>query len=343
MAPRVAPVRFGRFRLLRRLSLGPTAEVFQAEVGRPRKTVVVKRMLPSAAEDDDALAMFVAEARLAAQLRHPRICRLEEWGRIRNSPYISMEYVDGLDLRRLKRARGPMEPLVVATIGLQIAQGLHYAHGFVDAAGRRLKVIHRDISPQNVMVGRDGRVRLIDFGIAKYEGREGQTAAGVLKGKHGYMSPEQVRGESLDGRTDLFSLAILLYEMITGEPLFKGDCLLETLERVEAAVVRPLASVATCPPALSDVIMATLARDRRQRPACAADVADLLSRTLGAGAAQPDVIVRDFLQRDLGELLDSSDADELGAYRQTLRSAEDEGVETTDQRGVTDATAVLVR
>jgi serine/threonine protein kinase len=269
-------VLLGNYVLLRRLAVGGMAEVFVASAAhaahnahggsdtRSKGHVAIKRILPSVAEDPDFIRMFIDEARLVRNLDHPNICPLYELGQAGATYYIVMEYVSGKDvlaiINRFRKLKKRMPPEMLAWIGIQVCQGLEYAHRKRNRQGEPLDIVHRDISPQNILVGYDGRVKVIDFGIAKAASRSAKTRAGVLKGKFGYMSPEQVQGVRVDHRSDLFSLGTCLYEMATCERLFRGDSEFETLEKVRAAQVVPLVErVAGFPPELDDVVRRALA------------------------------------------------------------------------------------
>lgn len=322
---------FGRYRLVRRVSLGGTAEVFKAKAFGERgfeKVVALKRLLPHVEERPEFVRMFVNEARLVAQLDHPLIARIHELGRARGSHYLAMEYIYGRDLQEVQRmlaadGGGAAPADFAAAVGAQAAEALDYAHRFVDADGVALRVVHRDVSPQNLMIDEDGAVKLVDFGIAKFVGDDGVTAAGVVKGKHAYMSPEQVRREPLDGRSDLFSLGVVLFELLTGERLFKAASVLETLERVEAAEPPALLAVAPgTPPALARWVMACLARDRDARPPDGAVLGAGLRAALGElGIADPRVPVRR-LFREVCGAPPVEDAVTHAEYLEALRAAE---------------------
>ena len=221
-------VPFGNYRLQRRLARGGMAEVFLARLigveGFERR-VAIKRILPHLSESDEFRAMFLDEARLAAQLTHPNIVHIYDFGKADDYYFIAMEYVDGVDIGRLiRRAKERPVPFeVAARIFADVCAGLHFAHNASDPMGRKLDVVHRDVTPQNVLVSWDGVVKLVDFGIAKAAFAAGRTRPGVVKGKYAYMSPEQVEGRSLDGRSDLFAAGICLYELVTGVPLFRRD------------------------------------------------------------------------------------------------------------------------
>ncbi|MEE2961563.1 MAG: serine/threonine-protein kinase [Myxococcota bacterium] len=267
------PVKFGNYLLLDRVNVGGMAEIFRAKsfgLQGFEKILAIKRILPNMAEDDEFINMFVDEARIAVQLNHPNIVQIYELGMYREQYYIAMEYVSGRDLRQiLDNFRGSERKLplsVAAYIIIRICEGLDYAHSKEDGKGRPLNVIHRDVSPQNILVGYSGEVKITDFGIAKAEDRVSKTQAGVLKGKFSYMSPEQVRGHELDHRADIFSVGILLYEMITGERLFMGASDFAILEKVRnAEVSTPREYCPDMPEELEGVIMKALAGERDER------------------------------------------------------------------------------
>jgi len=321
---------FGRYQLVRRVSLGGTAEIYKAKAFNDRgfeKVVALKRLLPHVEEDPAFVRMFVNEARLVAQLDHPRIARIYELGKVRGNHYIAMEYIYGRDLGEVKRALverdAPAPPDFVAAVGRQVAEALHYAHGFVDASGTALRIVHRDVSPQNVMLDERGAVRLIDFGIAKYVGVEGSTAAGVVKGKHAYMSPEQVRQEPLDGRSDVFSLGVILHELLSGERLFRAESVLDTLVRVEAANVPELTDVAPAVPGeLAATVMACLARDPRERPRAGELSTALAEVGRGLGFEDPQPAAARVYAELFDDTGDTEDEVTLDEYRQALRAAE---------------------
>jgi len=329
---------FGRYQLIRRVSLGGMAEIYKAKAFGPsgfEKVVAVKRLLPHAEEDPELVGRFVAEAKLLAQLDHPLIAKTYDVGHVDEDAtgastqhYLAMEYVYGVDLQELQhalRARGAIcEARVVCAIGIQAAVALDYAHAFVDEHGVPLRIVHRDVSPQNLMLSKDGELKLIDFGIAKFAGSAMKTRTGVVKGKHAYMSPEQVRARAVDHRSDLFSLGVILWELCCGERLFKGDSVLETLELVEAAeVLPPEHKVAGVPAELSRWILRCLKKDPAERPQRAAHLADGLVHALGAlDHAAPEAILSALyvsLFGDAGSLEDEVTIDE---YMQALRAVE---------------------
>jgi serine/threonine protein kinase len=278
------PVPFGKYLLLDRISVGGMAEVFKAKsygVEGFEKIIAIKRILPTMGEDRDFIKMFIDEAKIAGQLAHANICQIFELGRIDGSHFIAMEYIWGKDLlqiqNRLRKLKQPM-PVQMACFSLaKVLEGLDYAHRKRDPLGRPLEIVHRDCSPQNVLVSYEGEVKVIDFGIAKATSRNSRTMAGVLKGKFGYMSPEQVRGLPLDRRSDIFALGTMLYECLTGERLFQGETDFSTLEKVRNVDIRPPREInPNIPEAVEKVILKALAKDVDDRYQwCSEMLADL--------------------------------------------------------------------
>ncbi len=267
------PVPFGKYLLLDRISVGGMAEVFRAKsygVEGFEKVIAIKRILPAMGEDKDFIKMFIDEAKIAGQLSHANICHIFELGKIQGSHFIAMEYIWGKDLLQIQnrlRKVGQVMPVGMACYVIsKVCEGLDYAHRKKDAMGRPLEIIHRDCSPQNVLVSYEGEVKIIDFGIARAASRSSRTNAGVLKGKFGYMSPEQVRGLPLDHRSDLFALGTCFYESLTGERLFLGESDFSTLEKVRNADVRPPSQLnQNIPPEVETLVMRALARDAKSR------------------------------------------------------------------------------
>ena len=264
-----APLRLGPYELLRRIATGGMAEVYLARRGGPhgfKKIVAVKRILPQYARDPDFVAMFVDEARVCARLGHPNIVQVFDFGEQDGELYMAMEYVDGTTGARLVRAAasaGEDVPLDVSLhVTLSILRALEYAHGARGEDGNPLALVHRDVSPGNVLIDRSGAVKLTDFGIARAAEIERRTDAGQLKGKLGYMSPEQVVGRELDARSDLFTTGIVLAEMLILRPLFSGGKELDVLMRIRDADVSPIDRTAShVPDDIRSVLFRALARD----------------------------------------------------------------------------------
>ncbi len=273
--------RLGRYDLLRRLGAGGMAEVHLARASGPegfQKLVVLKRILPHLSADPEFVRMFLAEARLAAILDHPNVVQVFDIGRDGTDWFFTMEYVYGENLQTVLRAVRrhctalPLEHAI--TIGIGLATGLHYAHERVGFDGRPLQIVHRDVSPTNVMITYDGCVKMADFGIAKVTSRTDVTRAGIRKGKVPYMSPEQCRAEGLDRRSDVFSLGIVLYECTTMVRLFDGDNEFGVMNRiVNGDVPPPSTQRANYPKELERIVMRALGREKNQRYATAAELA----------------------------------------------------------------------
>ena len=274
----------GKYLLLDRLAVGGMAEVFRAKsmgIEGFAKIVAIKRILPALAMDDEFVQMFVEEAKIAGRLRHANIVRILELGKMEDAHFIAMEYVSGKDLkqifRELKLLETHMPTPMAVWIATQVLAGLDYAHRQRGSDGRSLRIIHRDVSPQNVLVSHDGLVKLIDFGIAKAATRATQTVAGVIKGKLAYMSPEQITGRDLDHRSDVFAATTVLHEMLTGERLFAGGNDIEIIDRVRQAAARPPSEInPEVPPSLDAIVMKGLARDPNDRWDTAGDMQEAL-------------------------------------------------------------------
>ena len=239
-------IKFGQYVLLDKIATGGMAEVWKARmrgVEGFQKTVAIKKILPHLSDNQDFIEMFIDEAKLAAQLNHNNIIHIYDLGKIQSSYYIAMEYIDGYDLKTiLKLAADRDHPLNVELalfIAAKIAAALDYAHRKRDFEDRDLGLVHRDVSPQNVLISQDGDIKLCDFGIAKAASKASHTQAGALKGKLQYMSPEQAWGRAIDKRSDIFALATVLFELLTGRKLFTGDNELSILEQVREARITP--------------------------------------------------------------------------------------------------------
>jgi serine/threonine protein kinase len=282
------PIPFGKYYLLERINVGGMAEVFKAKtfgVEGFERLLAVKRILPNIAEDEEFIAMFIDEAKIAVQLQHANIAQIFDLGKVDDSFFIALEHVHGKDLRSIfdrLRGKGETMPIPQACwIIMQVCEGLDYAHNKRDAQGRELHLVHRDISPQNVLIGYEGECKLIDFGIAKAAGKASKTQAGILKGKFGYMSPEQVRGLPIDRRSDIFSVGIVMYELLTNERLFVGESDFSTLEKVRNVEIMPPSSYNKKIPAeLERIVLKVLAKDPEDRYQNAIDLHDDLQSFL---------------------------------------------------------------
>ena len=266
-----------KYRLLRRLGAGGMGEVWLARVEGPagfEKQVAIKIASPSLAEDPEFVEMFLAEARLSAQLNHANIAQIHDLGRSDDAYFIAMELVAGKDLRQtvfaLRKKQQRLPVAAACFVVSELCQALDYAHRKLDASGHELLIVHRDVSPPNCLLSFAGDVKLIDFGIAKVASRASSTKLGMIKGKLGYMSPEQAEGKPLDRRSDVFALGVVLYELLAGARLFQGDSDIETLEKVRNPKIPELNAKDThIPAALEVIVRKALARDPAGRHAWA--------------------------------------------------------------------------
>lgn len=260
------------------------AELYLARASGPygfNKLYVIKLVLPHLSEDERFVSMFLHEARLLANLDHTHIAQVIDIGEFEGDPYFVMQYVHGRDLRKVMRALNgqPLDLPVALRVASSVASGLAYAHGRTDEHGQPLGLVHRDVSPANVMIGYRGDIKLVDFGVAKSAVQDEDTRAGVIKGKAAYMSPEQCRGGKVDHRTDVFALGILLYEMTTGQRLFQGNSDFVMMQQiVEGRVPSPHDVCDDYPPELTAIVMRALHPDPEQRTADTATLRDELQQ-----------------------------------------------------------------
>jgi serine/threonine-protein kinase len=283
----------GKYELVSRLALGGMAEVFLAKAAGPmgfEKTLVVKRILSHLAEDPTFVQMFLSEARLAAQLNHPNIVQIFDFGEADGEYFLAMEYIDGPNLRALvKKARAvgqPLPPALCARIIACACEGLSFAHDFQDpTTGEPLGLIHRDISSDNILVSRQGAVKVVDFGIAKAAGQSHHTQAGVIKGKVSYLSPEQIRGRPLDRRVDVYALGVVLYELLTGRKPFDAKTDASLMQAILSEPVTPAVKHRPeLPVPLQRILERALAKDRERRyPNCRAFQLELEEFILSTG------------------------------------------------------------
>ncbi|OJH35334.1 serine/threonine protein kinase [Cystobacter ferrugineus] len=318
--PKRQPIPFGKYLLLDRINIGGMAEVWRGKMfgaGGFERLVAIKRILPNIAEDDEFISMFIDEAKISVQLNHANIAKIEELGQIANNFFIAMEYIPGKDMRAIfDRCRKKSEPApvpLVAYVVSKMCEGLDYAHRKKDGMGRDMNIVHRDISPQNILISFEGEVKVIDFGIAKAAGKATKTQAGILKGKFGYMSPEQIRGLPLDRRSDIFAIGVCLYEMLTGERLFVGDSDFSVLEKVrKAEVVPPSAYNRRIPESLEKIVLKALARDVDERYQYANELGDDLQRFLITSESI-------FSRKDLMQYMKSTFAEDVEREKQRLQ------------------------
>ncbi len=304
--------RFGQYILMEHIATGGMAEVFKARMlGMEgfQKTVAIKRILPHLTDNDEFVTMFIDEAKLAAQLNHNNIIHIYDLGKIDRSYYIAMEYIEGRDLRSVLtrcQEKGVTLPIPVALhVATLIAAALDYAHHKKDFEDRALGLVHRDVSPQNVLISREGDIKLCDFGIAKAASKASHTRAGALKGKLQYMSPEQAWGKDIDPRSDIFSLGLVLFEMLAGRKVFAGDSELSILEQVRNPEVSPPSSLnPDIPPEVDAIVLKALEPNRDDRYGSAREMQEDLERAMrehGWSAGSAD------LQRFVDELFATDD------------------------------------
>jgi tRNA A-37 threonylcarbamoyl transferase component Bud32 len=281
--------RLGRYEVLALIALGGTAEIYLARIGGAagfEKFVVIKCLHEHLADDAEFVSMFLDEARLAAQLDHSNIVQTFELGQHEGRYFMAMEYLGGMSLammvrRAADRVPGGVLPVALAlNIVQQACMGLHYAHERQNA-GVPLQVVHRDVSPQNLVITFEGVVKVVDFGIARAEQRETRTRAGTIKGKFAYMSPEQCVSQSVDRRTDIFALGVILYELVTGKRLFKRSGQYETYQAVmECAVPPPSSQLPALDPGVDALVMKAVAKDKQRRYPTAEAFGDAILRYL---------------------------------------------------------------
>lgn len=293
--PSPLPARIGRYHVLASLGRGGMAEVFLAELHGPqgfRRQVAIKRLYPALADDPDSVARFVREATIATRLVHPSICHVYELDEDDTGCFMVMEHLDGITLsvalKVLARSRWLLPVPIVLRIMRSLCGGLHAAHELRDPDGTPLGLVHRDVTPSNVVLTASGQVKLLDFGVAKTH--HISTQVGVVRGKPGYMSPEQVIGRSLDRRSDIYSLGVVLYEAITGTRLFARARTTDAAHQVpDERVPDPRARRPDLPSAAVAVIDQALSHDRDERFPTAAVMASALTAALAPSqVASPD-------------------------------------------------------
>ena len=296
---------FGKYQLEKKLATGGMAEVWLARqkgIEGFNRHVVIKRILPHLAEDPDFVQMFLNEAKIASRFNHPNIGQIYDLGETNGTYFIAMEFIHGEDLGRVMRRAYTTNQWVSRPLAIRIiadaCAGLHYAHTRTDDQGKPLKVVHRDISPQNILISFDGAAKLVDFGIAKAADQASNTQSGALKGKFAYMSPEQAGGKPLDARADVFALGLVMYELITGIRPLKRESELATLQAaLECAIDAPSVAVEV-PPEIDDVVMKALAKSPDDRYATARHFQMALEQVLVAeGTISTSVQVSELMEQ----------------------------------------------
>ncbi len=279
-----------RYRVVEKLESGGMAEVFRAEsegLQGFKKQVAIKRVLPHLSEKKKFISMFLDEARLSAQLSHSNCVQVFDIGVGDSAYFIVMEFVEGANLKSVAdaiRKQGKEFPVQAAVfIAHEICKGLAYAHELKDPQGMPMHIVHRDMSPPNVLITKFGEIKIVDFGLAKANSQLEKSEPGIIKGKFSYLSPEAALGQEVDARTDIFAVGIILWELIAGQRLFLGETDFQTVKKVQQAVIPPLVPINKhVTPELERIVQKALARDPAQRYATARDLGKDLSRHLFA-------------------------------------------------------------
>ena len=274
------PTRFGKYLLLEKLATGGMAQLYRAKiigVEGFEKFIAIKQILPHLAHEEELITSFIDEAKLAALLNHQNVVQIYDFGSMENSYFITMEFLHGKDLRsvnaKAKEKGSPVSLENALYLISKVCAGLDYAHKLKDFQGKSLHIIHRDISPQNIFLTYEGDVKIVDFGIAKAASQSTITQVGMIKGKVAYMSPEQAAGKVIDHRSDIFATGILLYELIAGGRMFKGDDTLQILSKVREAEFTPLGTLkGGLPEKLYEIASKALAKDPEDRYQSCADM-----------------------------------------------------------------------
>lgn len=317
--------RLGTFELLARLASGGAAHVFLArDADGPRSLLALKVLQPSLALNDDFRQMFFTEARIAAHLKHPNVVQIAGFGQLDGAHCLALEYVFGASLadvlRASARAQRPLSVGALLSLTASICDALHYAHELTDEHNRPMGLVHRDVTPQNILVGFDGVPKLTDFGIAKATGRGWETQVGIVKGKFSYMSPEQALGKNVDRRSDIFGVGIVLWEALTGHDLFKGTAPAEVIRSIRDQRIEPPSKVVSGLTSIVDpIVMRALQRSPRRRYATARemglDIRDIIER---AGV----VIDAGSVSRELAEIYGDVMKERALALRSAMSSTE---------------------
>lgn len=322
----------GRYELLVPIAQGGMAAVWAARMKGTRgfqKIVAVKTMLPELSQDPQFEEMFLAEAELASRIRHPHVCEILDLGEQDGLLYLVMEWIDGEPLSQLARSarqRGGIPANIALRLCLSAALGLHAAHELKDENGELVGLVHRDVSPQNILVAYDGVVKIVDFGVAKAtaESDQGRTKDGQLKGKVPFMSPEQALGKAVDRRTDVFALGIVLYQILANKHPFRGDNDMITLRRICDRDPAPslAENMPNCPPAVHELVMKALEKDPERRYQTMAEMARALDRAIA------ELKVAEPRDEDVGTFVKSV----LGDRAEKRRTAIREGLKVADER-----------
>ena len=327
------PQAFGKYFLVDKIATGGMAEIFKAKTyshGGFENLLVIKRILPHIGENEDFIEMFIDEAKVSVALQHPNIVRIYDFGKILDNYFIAMECVDGKDtrnvLRKLARRRQYLPPNYCAYVALETCKGLSYAHQKADLQDNPYGIVHRDISPSNVIISYEAEVKVADFGIAKAESNAYQTRDGVLKGKFEYMSPEQATGKEIDARSDLFAVGIILYETLTGRRLFKTDSEIATLKKIRDCDFDPPSRLnPAVPEELERITMKALTRYPEDRYQNAREMVDELQSYIGV---PPDQI-----KSEMCTFMTEIFAEEIADERSRLETNSEVAAKLRDEAG----------
>ncbi len=336
--PNFQPTRFGKYLLLEKLATGGMAQLYRAKiigVEGFEKFIAIKQILPHLAHEEELITSFIDEAKLAALLNHQNIVQIYDFGSMENSYFITMEFLHGKDLRGVNaKAKEKGIPISLENslfLISKVCAGLDYAHKLKDFQGKSLNIIHRDISPQNVFLTYQGDVKIVDFGIAKAASQSTITQVGMIKGKVAYMSPEQAAGKVIDHRSDIFATGILLYELVAGGRMFKGDDTLQILSKVRDADFTPLGTLkGGLPEKLYDIVEKALAKEPENRyQSCGdmqADIEECIFRLnlRPSGRTLADYLGLLFAEEIEAEGKRMADTAEAGAVSDRARDAEAE-------------------
>jgi serine/threonine protein kinase len=332
------PIEFGKYLLLAKIASGGMADLFHGKIVSVKgfeKAVAIKKLLPHLTDDTSLVNMFINEAKLAALLTHQNIVQIYDLGSIEGTYFIAMEYLHGKDLRAMstkaRKRTAPLPAEFALYILSRVCAGLDYAHKLKDFQGNRLNIIHRDISPQNVIVTYEGEVKIVDFGIAKAATHSSETKVGIIKGKLAYMSPEQAAGKAIDHRSDIFSAGILLYELLTHRRMFEGSEM-EVLDRVRKAEFVPAETlVPTLAPRCTGILRRALAKDPDARYQSCAEMLTDLEESLSAFSVRPGAELLSHYMKGLF-------AEEITAELLVLQEAQTQITPLEYSREVVDAT-----
>lgn len=292
-------MRVGRYQLTEPLGIGGMAEVYKATSTGPggfERTVVIKRILPASSADPTFVRMFVAEAKILGMLNHPNVVQAYDFGEADGTLFLVLEYADGPSLYRAIQAlrlMGRVMPVVIAAhFAHEICRALDYVHRLQGSDGEPMRVVHRDVTPSNVVLTSAGALKLLDFGVARYSATPAFSEQGAIRGKAAYLAPEALRGDPIDGRVDIFALGVVLHEMLTLKDLFASESNLGTLHKVlEMEIPRPSLGRPEVPADLDAIVMRALERDPARRYGCAADMARDLNEFVVSAQLRTDQIV----------------------------------------------------